>query len=97
MLTEDFSLRFEGFKPSEAVIEKIKIALSDLYSKSPHRSFLRATFKSSGQVFEGVIHITSAAGKFVVEVTDKDLDSLSKSAFEKIIWQLDSWKAKRFL
>lgn len=97
MLSEDFSLHFEGFAPSEAVIEKIKIALSDLYSKSPHRSFLRATFKSSGQVFEGVIDITSAAGKFVVEVKDTDLEAMSKAAFEKIIWQLDSWKAKRFL
>lgn len=97
MLSEDFSLQFEGFVPSEAVTERIKIALSDLYSKSPHRSFLKATFRSTGQVFEGVIHITSVAGKFVVEVADKDLDVMSKTAFEKIKWQLDTWKQKRFL
>lgn len=97
MLSEDFSLQFEGFSPSEDAIEKIKIALSDLYSKSPHRSFLKATFKCTGQVFEGVIDITSAAGKFMVEVKDKDLDAMSKNAFDKITWELDSWKAKRFI
>lgn len=96
MLSENFSLQFEGFVPTEEVAKKIRISLSDLYSHSPHQSFLKATFKSTGQVFEGVIHITSAAGKFAVSVAHKDLDVMSSSAFEKIKWQLASWKEKRF-
>jgi hypothetical protein len=96
MLSENFSLQFEGFKPNEEITRKIRIAMSDLYSKSPHQSFLKATFKSTGQVFEGVIDITSAAGKFVVEVADKDFELATGSAFEKIKFQLEAWKQTRF-
>lgn len=97
MLSEDFSLKFEGFSPSEEVLKKIKISLSDLYSKSPHRSFVRATFKCTGQVFEGVIDITSVAGKFVAQTTNVDFDILSKQTFKDITKQLDIWKSERIL
>jgi hypothetical protein len=97
MLTEDFTLQFEGFDPSEDVLKRLRLALSDLYARSPHRSFLKATFKFTGHMFEGAIHITSAAEQFVSKVTAKDFDSLSKSALEDLNLQLQSWKTTRFM
>ncbi len=97
MLSEDFSLQFDGFSPSEEVVRKIRIALSDLYLLAPHRSFLKATFRSLNETFVGEIDIISQVGKFKVSLDGKDFESLTQSAIEKIRWQLDSWKATRFI
>lgn len=97
MLNEEFSLDFVGFEPDEDLLHTIRIRMSDLYSKSPHRSFLKATFIKTGHAFEGIIDITSGVVKFAVQAQNTDINALSSQAFEKIKWDLDSWKAKRFV
>ncbi|NCN41164.1 hypothetical protein GW916_07925 [bacterium] len=97
MLKEDFSLQFEGFSPSEEVIQRLKASLGELYAKAPSRSFLKASFKRTGKVIEGMIGINCSAGKFASKVSGDDFDALSSSAFSELDWQLKSWKAKRFI
>lgn len=97
MLTEEFSLDFVGFEPDDDLLHMIRIRMSDLYAKSPHRSFLKATFTKTGHAFEGIIDITSGVVKFAVQVQNPDINTLSSQAFDKIKWDLDSWKAKRFI
>lgn len=97
MLSEQFSLDFVGFEPDSDLLDNIRIRMSNLYANSPHHSFLKATFSKTEDVFEGVIDITSAVAKFAVSLENKDIDALSLLAFDKIKWDLDVWKAKRFI
>ena len=96
MLKEDFSLHFEGFSPSEETLARLRNSLLDLYSKAPHRSFLKASFKRTGQLIEGMVGINSFAGKFASKVSGEDFDVLSHTVLKDLDWQIQSWKAKRF-
>lgn len=97
MLTEEFSLDFVGFQPSEAIISRIRIAMSDVYSLSPHGSFMKATFTKTGEAFEGIVNVANSVAKFAVEATHPDLEKLSSLAFDKIKAEIDSWKTTRFV
>lgn len=95
MLNEDFSLEFLGFEPTEELKKMIDALLRDTYLKSPSQSFLKATFKLTGDLFEGVIDITSSAGHFIAKAADADITRTGSKLFNKIRVELDKWKSDR--
>jgi hypothetical protein len=97
MLSEDFSLKFSGFEPTEELKKWIDTLLRDTHLKSPSQSFLKATFTLTGGLFEGVIDITSTAGRFVAKACDKDLRNAGSKMFDGIRGELDRWKSRRAL
>lgn len=96
MLAEDYSVQFDGFEPSSETRSAIDIVLRQLYLRAPSRSFLKATFTRTGDIFEGVINITSRAGEFVVEATDKQLKLVGEKLIDGLGSQLEKWRAIRF-
>lgn len=95
MLSEDFSLKFSGFEPTEEVKKWIDAVLRETHLKSPSQSFLKATFTFANGLFEGVIDVTSSAGRFVAKAADADMHHLPAQLFDKIRAELDSWKSHR--
>lgn len=95
MLSEDFSLKFSGFEPSEEMKKWIDALLRETHLKSPSQSFLKATFSFTGGLFEGVIDITSTAGRFVCKAADTDIRDAGTKLFDGIRHELDRWKSRR--
>lgn len=97
MLSEDFSLKFSGFEPTEEIKKMAHKILGEIYQKSPSQSFLKATFTMTGDIFEGVIDVTSTAGHFVAKAVDKDILGVGAKVLDGIRGELDRWKRKRIL
>ncbi len=95
MLNEDFSLKFSGFEPTEEVKKWIDALLRETHLKSPSQSFLKATFTFTNGLFEGVIDVTSSAGRFVAKAVDADVRHLPSKLFDGIRNELDRWKSRR--
>ena len=96
MLSEDCSVKFKGFEPSNEVRSALDILLGELYRKSPSQSFLKATFTLTGDIFEGVIKVTSKAGEFVVKATDEQFKRVGEKLTEGLGGQLEKWRKIRF-
>lgn len=97
MLAEDFCLKFKGFEPTEEIKKKIDALLRETHLKSPSQSFLKATFTFTEGLFEGVIDITSSAGRFVARAADTDIRDVGSKVFGGIRGELDRWKSRRSL
>lgn len=97
MLAEDFSLKFKGFEPTEEIKKAIDALLRETHLKSPSQSFLKATFTLTNGLFEGVIDITSSAGRFVSKAVDTDIRDVGSKVFGGIRNELDRWKSRRSL
>lgn len=97
MLSEDFSLKYSGFEPTEELKKWIDTLLRETHLKSPSQSFLKATFTFTEGLFEGVIDITSSAGRFVAKAADTDLRDAGSKLFDGIRNELDRWKSRRTL
>jgi hypothetical protein len=95
MLNEDFSLKFKGFEPTEELKKFVDTLLRETHLKSPSQSFLKATFTLTNGLFEGVIDITSTAGRFVAKAADTDVRDVGAKMFEGIRSELDRWKSRR--
>jgi hypothetical protein len=97
MLAEDFRLKFKGFEPTEEIKKGIDALLREIHLKSPSQSFLKATFTFTEGLFEGVIDITSSAGRFVSRAADTDIRDVGSKVFSGIRGELDRWKSRRSL
>lgn len=95
LLPEHFSLTYSGFEPSDDVKRWIDAILVDTQFKSPTHSFLKATFKCTGNIFVGVIDITSAAGHFVIKATASDVRELGIRLKSGAKVELDKWRLQR--
>jgi hypothetical protein len=96
MLAEDINIQFANFEPSHELRSGLDILLNQLHRKSPNKAFLSATFTLTNGIFEGAINVTSAAGNFVANATDVQMLDLGHKLAEKLLGQLDNWKALRF-
>lgn len=97
MLSEDVKIRFAGFEPTHDVKSALDILLNELHLKSPHQSFLSATFTLTNGLIEGVIDITSKAGNFVAKASDVHMSDVGNKLMTKLGEQLDKWKSLRCL
>lgn len=97
MLSEDFSLKFSGFEPTEEMKKWIDALLRETHLKSPSQSFLKATFTMTGGLFEAVIDITSTAGRFVATAVDRDIRGAGGKMFDGIRSELERWKSRRMI
>lgn len=95
MLNEDFSLKFKGFEPTEELKRLVDTLLRETHLKSPSQSFVKATITLTNGLFEGVIDITSTAGRFVAKAVDTDVRDVGAKMFEGIRNELDRWKSRR--
>ncbi|MGE4131628.1 MAG: hypothetical protein AB7F86_08310 [Bdellovibrionales bacterium] len=96
MLSEDVQISYRGFEPTQDVRTSLYYILNRLHLKSPSQSFLTATFTRAGEVFEGVIQVTSNVENFAVKASDVHLTKLTETLFSKLGQKLESWKALRF-
>lgn len=97
MLSEDVKIKFLGFEPSHDVRSTLYYVLNRLHVKSPHQSFLSATFTLTNGIIEGVIKISSSAEDFVAKASDTQLTQVGEKLMVKIGAQLDKWKSLRCL
>lgn len=97
MLSEDVKIKFSGFEPSHDVRSSLYYLLNRLHLKSPHQSFLSATFTLTNGIIEGVIKISSSAENFVAKASDVHMTQVGEKLMDKITTQLDKWKSLRCL
>jgi len=97
MLSEDVKIKFSGFEPTHDVRSTLYYLLNRLHLKSPHQSFLSATFTLTNGLIEGVIKISSGAENFVAKASDVHMSSVGEKLMDKITTQLDKWKSLRCL
>jgi hypothetical protein len=95
MLSEDFSLKFLGFEPTEEMKKRIDAILRETHLKSPSHSFLKATFTMTGGLIEGVMEVTSAAGRFVARAADNNVRDVGAKLLDGIKTELNAWKSRR--
>jgi hypothetical protein len=95
MLSEDVKIKFSGFEPSQDVRSTVYYLLNRLHLKSPHQSFLSATFTLTNGILEGVIKISSGAENFVGKATGLHVAEVGDKLMDKITAQLDKWKSLR--
>ncbi|NJM09564.1 MAG: hypothetical protein HC883_01290 [Bdellovibrionaceae bacterium] len=95
MLSEDVKIKFSGFEPSHDVRSSLYYLLNRLHLKSPHQSFLSATFTLTNGIIEGVIKISSGTGNFVAKASDVQMSQVGEKLMDKIGGQLDKWKSLR--
>jgi hypothetical protein len=96
MLSEDVKVGFSGFEPSYDVRSMLDILLSEIYHRSPHQSFMEATFTLTNGIFEGAINITSQAGDFVAKAADPLVADMGQKLIANTLGQLNAWKSLRF-
>lgn len=95
MLAEDVKIKFSGFEPSHDMRSSLYFLLNRLHLKSPHQSFLSATFTLTNGIIEGVIKISSGAEEFMAKATDVHMSDVGEKLMDKITTQLDKWKSLR--
>lgn len=95
MLSEDVKIKFSGFEPSQDVRSSVYYLLNRLHLKSPHQSFLSATFTLTNGLIEGVIKISSGAENFVDKATGVHMTEVGEKLMDRISTQLDKWKSLR--
>lgn len=97
MLSENFKVQFSGFEPSEEFRKWVDKLLRETHLKSPSQSFLKATFKKTGGLIEGMIDVSSTVGRFAAKAVDRDFLPLGKKLSDGIVKELDRWKSMRII
>ena len=98
MYTEDVTIDYKGFKPSQSIIKHMKSITDHLYYESPSESCIKATFVRVGKAgYTGIVKINSSVGSFVANALGEDINSLSDNLFKQVKKQLNEWKTNRFL
>ncbi len=98
MYTEDVTVDYKGFKPTQSIIKHMKSITDHLYYDSPSESCIKATFARAGKAgFMGIVKINSSVGSFVAKALGDDINSLSDTLFKQVRNQLKEWKTTRFL
>lgn len=95
MLSEEVTIRFSGFEPTQEVRRALYFVLNQLHLKSPSQSLMTCTFTLTNGIFEGVVAVTSTAENFVAKASDVSLHTLGDKLLSKLTGQLEDWKALR--
>ncbi|MCM2282239.1 MAG: hypothetical protein NDI61_10370 [Bdellovibrionaceae bacterium] len=100
MWMDDLKLDFSGFRPSLSLSNHIRDIAADILADAPSDSFTRASVRrlvdGTGEVFEGILRVSSSVGTFLVQERDTDVIRLMGRLQERITSQLDLWKRHRF-
>jgi|GEM_PF-2822895 len=96
---EDFrqiSVQYQGFHPSDYVVQHIGGLLDDLYEEAPYGATIRATVTKRNDTYKAMLSIHSAVGPFFAVAASPSLRELSDQLFSRAHRRIEKWKSKRF-
>jgi hypothetical protein len=93
---DDFSIKFQGFHPSDFTRSYLHERLSELQDEAPYGSTVHAIFTRKKEQLKGIVSIHSSAGRFFAMASGSKVKDVGKKLVEQIRKQLDKWKSLRF-
>ncbi len=99
MLTNNISINYRGFHPSQNTQEIVGELLQELLVEGPSFSKLKAHFVKEGEfahaVYKGIIEIHSNAGSFFAKAESSQIADLSHKLLKRSRKHFAKWKEKR--
>lgn len=96
MLTNERTIKFHGFHPSDFSRSYLEMKMSEMHDAAPYGANLKATFTRKHAVFKGVVTIYSSAGRFFAVASGRKLKSVTHKLVDQLRKQLEKWKSERF-